>query len=137
MNRPKITSEMILEAAEKIAGRLNADARTIANYYRPGMDGYELTRDLDLYAGWSDLTMSDVEILDEMDGIVLGIHRDAEKKWAEENDIQPSLPNGTLIKQGTIEGVCKYSAARYKVKEPGCTQDGRWLLVKFEDAQSL
>ena len=27
-------------------------------------------------------------------------------------------------------------AARYLVKEPGCTQEGRVLLVKFEDVEA-
>lgn len=136
MDRPKITKEMVLEAAQKIAAKVNGDAETIAQHYRHPMDGYELARELDRHAGW-DLTMSDVEELDCMSGTVGDLHREAEKKWAEENDIQPPLPIGTRIKSGVISGVCQHSAARYLVKEYGCTQDGRWLLVKFEDAVAI
>jgi hypothetical protein len=124
---------MIAVAALEIAAKVDGDADTIAEHYSHPMDGYELARELDRRAGW-DLTMSDVEELDCMSGIVDAHYRAAEKKWFEENDIQPTLPNGTRIKEGVISGICQHSPARYLVKENGCTQDGRWLLVKFEDA---
>lgn len=133
MERPKVTKEMVIEAAQKIAANLNGDAETIAEHYRHPMDGYELARELDRYSGW-DLTMPDVEELDCLSGIVSDLHRKAEKKWVEENNIQPTLPVGTHIKQGVIDSVCNHSAARYLVKENGCTQKGRFLLIKFEDA---
>ena len=133
MNRPKITDEMILKAAARIAEKLDGDAATIAEHYRPYMDGYELARALDRYAGW-DLTMSDVEELDCMDSIVGQLQREAEKKWFEENNIQPPLPIGTVITKGVITGLCEHSPGKYLVKENGCTQDGRHLLVNYEDA---
>ena len=133
MERPKITKEMILEAAAKIAERLDGDADTIAEHYSHPMDGYQLARELDRYAYW-DLTMSDVEELDGMSSIVDKLHRDAEKKWLAENDVQPPLPIGTAIQEGVIDSVCTYSAATYRVKENGCTKDGRFLLIRFEDA---
>ena len=133
MERPKITKEMILEAAKQISESLDGDAETIAKHYRHPMDGYELARELDRYAGW-DLTMPDVEELDCLSSIVSDLHREAEKTWFMENDIQPPLPIGTRIEQGVIHSVCDYSAAKYRVKEDGCTQDGRFLLIRFEDA---
>ena len=133
MDRPKITKEMVFEAANEIAAKLDGDAETIAKHYRHPMDGYELARELDRYAGW-DLTMPDVEELDCMSSIVSDLHRKAEKKWVDENDIQPPLPVGTRITQGVIDSVCDQSAARYRVKENGCTQAGRFLLIRFEDA---
>ncbi len=134
MKRPTITQEMILEAAKKVAANLDdADAETIAEHYRHPMDGYELARELDRYADW-DLTMPDVEELDCLSSIVSDLHHQAEKKWVRENDIQPPLPIGTRIEQGVIHSVCDYSAAKYRVKEDGCTQDGRFLLIRFEDA---
>jgi hypothetical protein len=135
MERPKVTKEMILEAATKIAERLDGDAETIAEYYEHPMDGYQLAKELDRNAYW-DLTMSDVEELDCMRGIVDQLHRAAEKKWVAENNIQPPLPIGTRITRGVIDSVCSYSAARYRVKEDGCTQDGRFLLIRFEDAKA-
>jgi malic enzyme len=133
MDRPKITKEMVFEAAKEIAEKLDGDAETIAEHYRHPMDGYELARELDRYAGW-DFTMPDVEELDCMSSIVSGLHREAEKKWAAETDIQPPLPIGTRIKEGVIDSVCNHSAARYRVKENGCTNEGRFLLIRFEDA---
>lgn len=133
MNRPKITQDMIADAALQISAKVDGDADTIAEHYTHPMDGYELARELDRYAGW-DLTMHDVEELDCMSSIVSGLHRKAEKKWAVENDVQPPLPIGTRIKEGVIDSVCDHSAARYRVKENGCTKDGRFLLIRFEDA---
>lgn len=133
MGRPKITEEMILEAAKQIAEHLDGDAETIAENYEHPMDGYQLAKELDRNAYW-DLTMSDVEELDGMSTIVERLHSEAEKKWVSENNIQPPLPVGTTIKQGVIDGIYEHAAARYRVKETGCTQAGRFLLVKFEDA---
>ncbi len=136
MERPKVTKEMVIEAAQKIAETLDGDAETIAEHYRHPMDGYELARELDRSAGW-DLTMPDVEELDCLSGIVSDLHSKAEKKWAEENDIQPPLTIGTHIKQGVIDSVCDHSVATYRVKESGCTRAGRFLLIRFEDAVAV
>jgi len=133
MERPKVTKEMILEAATKIAANFDGDAETIAEYYEHPMDGYQLAKELDRNAYW-DLTMSDVEELDGMSSIVDRLHSEAEKMWFANNNIQPPLPVGTAIKQGVIVDIYKYAATRYSVKENGCTQNGRFLLVKFEDA---
>jgi hypothetical protein len=135
MERPKITKEMILEAATKIAHSIDGDAETIAACYSHPMDGYQLAKEIERRAYW-DLAMADVEELDVMSSIVSELHRAAEKKWAEENNIQPPLPIGTRITRGVIDSVCSHSAARYRVKENGCTQDGRFLLVRFEDAKA-
>lgn len=136
MERPTVTKEMILEAATQIAERIDGDAETIAEYYEHPMDGYQIAKELDRNAYW-DLTMSDVEELDDMSGIVDSLLAKAEKQWVEENNIQPPLPIGTRIEQGVIHSVCDYSAAKYRVKEDGCTQDGRFLLIRFEDAVAV
>lgn len=135
MNRPDITKEIILEAAKQIAERLDGDAETIASYYRYPMDGYELARELDRYASW-DLTMADVEELDAMTSIVGQLHREAEKKWGEEHQMQPPFPVGAEIGEGVIAGIYEHQPAYYLVKERGCTQDGRFLLIRFEDARA-
>ena len=137
MKRPTIDKGTILAAAEKVATGLGdgADAETIADNYRPYMNGYELARQLDRCCGW-DFTMAEVEALDEMTGIVMQLLHDAEKTWAAEYNIQPKLPIGTVIKQGVIAGVCEHSAAKYRVKEHGCDQKGRYLLINFEDAEA-
>lgn len=136
MDRPEITKDMIAEAAKEIAVSVNGDAATIAKHYQHPMDGYELARELDRREGWY-LTMLDVEELNNLSGIVSRLLRAAEKKWQVENNIQPSLPIGTPIRQGVIAGVCDYSAAKYLVKETGCAQSGRFLLINFEDAVAV
>lgn len=134
MKRPTITKEMILAAAQEVAANIeDGDAETIAEHYRHPMDGYQLARELDRYAYW-DLTMREVEELDAMSSIVPRLHHEAEKKWVAENDIHPPLPLGTQIKEGVIDSVCAHSPARYRVKENGCTQAGRFVLIRFEDA---
>lgn len=59
MKRPTIDKAMILAAAEQVAAEIGdgADAETIADNYRPYMDGYELALQLDRYCGL-DFTMS-------------------------------------------------------------------------------
>ena len=137
MKRPTIDKAMILAAAKGVAAEIGdgADAETIADNYQFGMDGYALARRLDRYCGW-DFTMSEVESLDAMTGTVMRLQRDAEKLWAAAYNIQPPLPIGTTIKQGVIAGVCEHSAAKYRVKEHGCDQKGRFLLINFEDAEA-
>lgn len=133
MNRPTITHEMKLVAAKQIAEKLNGDADTIAKAYHYPMDGYELARVLDRMYYW-DLTMPDVEALDHMDSLVRAELDKAEKQWAEQEAIEPPLPIGTHIKEGVIVGVYDHMAARFMVKENGDETEGRFLLVKFEDA---
>jgi len=131
--RPTITPAMILEAAQQIAPQLQGDAEALAEVYRHPMDGYQIARELDRRLGW-DLAMPDLEELDTMSCMVSELQRSAEKQWAEENYIQPPLPIGTATTKGVIEGVSDYMAAYYLVKEAGCMQKGRHLLVRFEDA---
>lgn len=130
--RPTITQAMILEAAQKVADQIaDLDAKTIADGYMYPMDVYQLMREIDDYG---DLAMSDVEELDAMDGIVTSLLLEAEKKWAAEHHMQPPFPIGADIKQGVIVGFYEYRPACYRVKERGCTQDGRYLIVRFESA---
>lgn len=133
MKRPTVTHEMVLYAARVIGGAIGEEwAEEIAEQYSPHMDGYQLARAIDHYG---DLSMHDVEELDRIPHLVDEALRTAEKQWAVENNITPKLPVGTVISHGVIAGVCEYSAARYLVKEHGCTKSGRYLLVKFEDAE--
>lgn len=135
MNRPEITKEMILEAATELASELDVDAQTIADNYTYNMDGYELAKELESHACW-EITTTIVDQLDCMTFSVDEIHEKACKAWVIEHDIKPPLPIGSKINFGVIKGVCTHSAARYLVKENGCTNDGRHLLIKFEDAVS-
>jgi len=136
IGRPKITKEIVLQAASRIADDVGVSPDVIAIHYRHGMDGYAIARDLEKYEG-CDMSMHEAEALDNMDMHVSDILTAAEKKWLEENNIQPPLPIGTRITQGVIEGISEYGAAKYKVKENGCTNPNRWLLINFEDAKPV
>lgn len=135
MARPTVNDALILEAATEVAKNLHIDAEIIAEAYEPHMDGYALAKQLD-DRYYCDITTRDVEELDAMDTLVRQAVERAEKEWVEREGIVPKLAVGTEIKRGVIAGVSEYSPARYKVKEHGCTREGRHLLVRFEDAES-
>lgn len=135
MNRPKVTDEIILEAAKQVAVAIDGNAEDIAQHYVHPMDGYELAKELEYRCSW-DIERSDIEILDDMEWIVSELLETAEKQWVIDNDIKPKLEVGAKTKRGTICGVSNHSAACYLVKENGCTHEGRYLLVKFEDAEA-
>lgn len=109
-------------------------ATDISEAWHSGMDGYELAKTLESSYHWFGLCFDDVEVLDSIGDVVREAEESARKAWVAEWDIKPPLPIGTLITRGTIVAVNEYMAAAYNVKQTGCTQEGRFLLVKFEDA---
>jgi len=133
MKRPEIDDKIILNAARTVAAELNGNAELIAKHYTYGMNGYELAKELERSELW-DIDALIVDQLDCMDCEVDQEHEKVCKKWIKDNNIQPPLKIGTKIKEGTITGIDQYGAARYLVKENGCTQKGRSLLIRFEDA---
>lgn len=138
-SRPYANKQIIEEAAEEMALIIDADAATIAQHYSYPMDGYELARELEKYAYW-DVDRDMMEKLDEMEAIVDRKLKAAEERWAEENDIQPELPNGTRVQCkvrrqfGFIDGVSEYGVARYLVRDENQPESdtSRWV-IKFED----
>ena len=134
--RPKADKVMILAACTLVAEKINGDAETIAKHYRRHMDGFELAKELDKYASW-DTTRDDMEALDEVDYLVDRAEGLAVKAWAEEFKPEPPLPIGTRVKQGVITRIYEHTPATYCVKEDGCTNDTRSLLIKFEDAVAV
>ena len=42
-----------------------------------------------------------------------------------------------MTTRGEITGISEYDGATYLVRENGCTDEGRRLLVRFEDARAL
>lgn len=137
--RPTETREIILKIAADVALELgeSADcAEDIADaYIRRGPDGFAIAKELD-HDGW-DITAEDVEALDGMYWQVSRAVTELEKAWFQENNIQPPLEIGTEIKEGVITGIYEHQPAYYRVKEHGCTNDNRSLLIKFEDAQEV
>jgi hypothetical protein len=143
IERPKITQEIIIEAAKKTAenaSNLEADekkrlAADIADCYHSHMDGYELCKKLE-NKGWMINTMF-VEDMDSIDSFISDVHRKVCWEWVKENNIQPPFPIGTIIKEGEITDIYDHLPAYYSVKPIG--QDDpktgkRRSLVKFESA---
>jgi hypothetical protein len=136
MERPKVTQEMIMEAAGKVAASNAWDAdqaSDLGKEYRSHMDGYTLAKALEDNCGW-DIAVSDVEALDCMGAEVRAIHRTACLAWAQVHDIQPPLPIGAMTTRGEITGIYEHDAACYLIRQSGETNESRRLIVKFEDA---
>jgi len=139
MHRPKVTRELIATTAAEFCAREGWDADEAADLARvcrhSSMDGYELAKELDRICGWTP-TAQDVETLDGFCSDVREAHRQACIAWARENNVQPPLPIGTMTTRGEITGVSDYDGATYLIRENGCNQEGRHLLVRFEDARA-
>ena len=75
-----------------------------------------------------------IDSLDCMHSNVEEEHEKVLKQWFIDENIQPPFDNETVIKQGVIKGVYEYGTATFKVKEDGCTDPSRYLLINFEDA---
>jgi hypothetical protein len=115
-------------------------ASDIAKHWRPGVDGYELAKDLENHEGWC-INAQDVEELDSIDSVIRRIKTAARKEWAKAWNIQPPHPVGAKVKtprgKGVIAGVYEHEGATYLIKEDGCKQEGRHMLIKFEEVQPI
>lgn len=105
-----------------------------------GANGYDLAKALDNNHYWQ-ISVQDVEDLDGVETAVRQALREARKQWALEWNIQPPHQNGTRVKfrhgTGVIAGVSDFDGATYLVKKDGCTQEGQFSLVPFEEAVAL
>jgi hypothetical protein len=141
--RPTVTDAMKLKAALPIAMEMLFDdgAKDIADNGSLHSDGYTLAKALES-DGW-DISREDIDTLDEFSHNLSDELEQAEKQWAEINDIQPPLPIGTRITvarsgEGEITGVYQHGAAKYEVRLDSNTaaQDASNTrrIIKFEDA---
>ncbi|MFM9928177.1 hypothetical protein VLK31_34765 [Variovorax sp. H27-G14] len=143
--RPTVTEEMIRAAIMKVAPQLAGDmpttsdiesvADSIQRVYHRYMDGFDIAKALDCYESW-DTTRDEMEALDAIDMEVDRAHRAAEKQWGIDHPMAPPLPVGAMTTRGLIAGIYEYQPAYYCIKETGCTDASRHLLVKFEDARA-
>lgn len=138
---PTITQNMVLRAARWLVNRhamlvpdLEQAAQDIAQVYSNGLDGYALARALENTKGWKAISTSTVNDLDALEAVVQQELTMARRRWVRDNDIRPPFPDGEHLAQGQIVSVYEFAPATYRVKERGCTAQGRHLLVKFEDA---
>ena len=131
--RPKLDRAGIAEAVKELAEQLDIAPDDIAEHFRIHDDGYELAKNLERH-GYYDLDLNAANELDSVSSIVREKEMELQKLWVKAYDVQPPLPNGAQILQGVIDSVCDHEPATYRVKQTGCTQDGRYLLIKFENA---
>ena len=153
--RPKtLTMEMKTAAAREVAAELQRsklipddfgeDAiKDIAENGTLYGDGYSLARALEDHRGWEcDLQIA--EALDSFSSHAQDELKNAQKAWAERNNIQPPLPNGTRVKlpsdeTGVIDDVYGYGVAQFKIdgdKDAKPPHNAR-RIVYFEDAVAL
>ena len=139
MERPKVTPEIIAQAAHSLAKDNGWDSdqeADVAAHWRSFMNGYDLAKELESYCGWL-ITVEDVDALDCMDSEVREIHRKACIAWAKDNDIQPPLPIGSMTTKGEITGISQFDGACYLIRQHGETNESRRLIVRFEDAKEV
>ena len=97
-------------------------------------DGFELAQEM--CRDGCQIVPSMVEILDSLSYEVDDLVKAAEVEWVKSENIKPPFPVGTAITEGIIAGIYDHSPARYLVKEAGCKNDHRHLIIKFEDADN-
>lgn len=151
--RPVLTDEMKRAGALAAVNsghlsRVDADeaesfANDIAKHYYRGIDGYELSKEMESDGGW-DVDSMFVDDMEQVDGYIQEIHRDALKAWGEVHKPVPPYEVGVELSVrsfdgpsvGTIDGTHEYGPATYLVKMAG-TADGDTSrrLVEFEDAK--
>lgn len=139
--RPSIYTQAIIMSAAMETAKSTANIHAVHDLftaivacYSYDDNGYELARSIQ-DSGYSfDYDAMFVDAMDEMDCHVDDIHKMLCHAWVAKHDIQPPFHIGTLISKGQIKGICKHWPAYYLVKEDGCTDPGRHLLVMFENA---
>jgi hypothetical protein len=131
--RPAITKELALKALEGKCIGLPFTAEEFVEEWSPWKDSYEIAKSLDR-AHCCDLSRDDLDHIDDMAGYIDDYHRETVNRWFADNNIQPPYLVGSRLKEGLITGIYEYQPAYYCVKEHGCTNPTRSLLIKFEDA---
>lgn len=134
-SRPKVSKDMIREAARPVAESIDGDLDSIVGQYTHSMDGYELARELERYCGW-EVSRSHMEELDDIVDRVNALLLEAEKKWVKEHSIRPPHPIGAITVLGEITSVPDRYPACYLVKELGQVDSecgNRRQVVRFED----
>lgn len=135
--RPSVTTELVRQACRTLVEANNwpsSGPDDIASVFRPGMDGYQIARELEGTCGWY-ITAVDVEELDHVPIKVDTLLRQAQHAWATEHSIQPPFPIGTLLTRGEITGISSFAAASYEVRDPNDTIPSRRYIIPFEQAR--
>ena len=152
--RPELTDEMKKAGALKAVqsghlARVDEDEAEqfsidIAKHYYIGIDAYDLAKDMDSDSGW-DVDSMFVDDMEQVDGYIQGIHRDAIKEWAETYQPVPPFELGAELEVyscstnrhgGVVDGIYENAPATYLVKMHDRPEDDTSRrLIKFEDAK--
>ena len=120
------------------------DANALAKCGDMHKNGYELAKELESRHFWD----IDAEIVDILDGHsrTLEQHRNKDvQAWADENNIEPPIPLFTRVKRvgfgrsitGTIKGIYDSRPCSYKVKEDGCENETRYVILWWDEVEAL
>lgn len=131
--RPGISEDLIMAVAQALVKGTPFEAEDVASCYSRMCNGFDIARNLDSL-GYDGITADDVTLLDRMDDLVNEEHRRVCWEWVRKEEIQPPYPVGTELDNGIIHSISEHYPAYYHVKEYGCTQENRHLLIRFEDA---
>lgn len=134
--RPVVDDSVIQQAAEKFCSAHSLDSSAvddIVEVFDDSKDGYEIAKELDNYYGWA-MNSRMVSDLDDLSHEVYILVRKAVIKWVEDFQVKPKLPLETVCKRGIIKGFDE-KTAMYKVKENGCTNPSRHLLLDYEEVE--
>ena len=154
--RPRVSAETARRAAEKFAERYAFSWLIRGASQRPDKivddltdavvrlestipDGYRLALELDKLPHWH-LYFDEVETLHHMRLFVCDEVEQAQRIWAQENDIRPPYPLGTKVvyrlgslkKSGTIVGLSDRVAASYLVAADGEHRPEFLISVEYE-----
>ena len=152
--RPELTDEMKKAGALKAVksghlARVDEDeaeefAVDIAKHYHHGIDAYDLAKNMDTYGSW-DVDSMFVDDMDQVDGYIQEIHRDAIESWGKAYQPVPPFELGTELEVysfstnrhgGVIDGICEHTPAMYLVKMHDRPEDDTSRrLIKFEEAK--
>lgn len=133
--RPRLNTQQVEEAIKDKVSEAPFSASEFSQVYSHRKDSYEMAKDIEKESG-CDICRYDLDTIEELMYSVEKAQEQLVKKWFEENSIQPPYPIGARLTQGVIAGVYEYEPAVYRVKIDGCTDDSRYRLIRFEDAQT-
>ncbi|CCO46690.1 conserved hypothetical protein [Vibrio nigripulchritudo SOn1] len=151
--RPELTDEMKKAGALKAVqsghlSHIDEDEAEqfsidIAKHYYRGVDAYELAKDMENHGCW-DVDAMFVDDMEQVDGYIQAVHRDAIKDWAKTHQPTPPFEIGTELcvhshdgpNHGVIDSIYEYDPAKYCVKMAGTADDDTSRrLIKFEEAK--
>ncbi|PNG65018.1 hypothetical protein CRN61_17725 [Vibrio vulnificus] len=152
--RPELTDEMKKAGALKAVqsghlARVDEDEAEefsvdIAKHYYDGIDAYDLAKNMDTYGSW-DVDSMFVDDMEQVDGYIQEIHRDAIENWGKTYQPVPPFELGTELEAysfstnrhgGVIDGIYEHTPAMYLVKMHDRPEDDTSRrLIKFEEAK--